>query len=191
MATKRKVDTWKTKKWYKLIAPPSFNEKELGETPANSPKTLENRTIKITLGEITEKRAQQYVGLFFKVNRITGEHAYTEIVGHELQRGYVGRQTRRMKSIVQAIFEVKTKDKKTVEVQVVCLAKGSMNDNQEKNVRKTLVETVTAEAKKKNFEEFFQEIVFGKLSTEVFTKVKKLFPISRVEIKKSRLKSEK
>ena len=188
MATKRKVDTWKTKKWYKIIAPPSFNEKELGETPSAEPKKLVGRTIKVTLGELTEKRSQQYVGLTFQVHKVTGEHAYTTIIGHELQRGYIGRQARRMKSLVKAIFNVTTKDKQEVEVQVLCLARGGMDETQEKAVRKKIEEVVTAEAKKKAFEEFFQEVVFGKTSAEVFAKVKKIFPITRTEITKSKVK---
>lgn len=191
MATKRKVDTWKTKKWYKIVAPPSFNEKELGETPTSDTDKLVGRTIRTTLGELTEKRSQQYVGLTFQVHKITGEHAYTTIIGHELQRGYIGRQARRMKSVIKAIFDVTTKDKRQVEVQVLCLARGAMNKNQEKAVREKMIEVVKAEAKKAPFEKFFQEAVFGKLSTEIFTKVKKLFPITRIEITKSHIKSEK
>lgn len=188
---KKKVDTWKTKKWYKIVAPPSFNEKELGETPSSEPKSLVGRTIKVTLGELTEKRAQQYVGLTFKVDKISGEHAQTTIVGHELQRGYIGRQARRMKSVVKAIFEVKTKDKKEVEIQVLCLARAGMDAKQEKGVREKMVQLVTADAKKKSFEKLFQEIVFGKLSAELFAEVKKIFPVTRTEITKSVVKSDK
>jgi small subunit ribosomal protein S3Ae len=190
-AKKRKVDTWKNKKWYEIVAPQSFEEKPIGETFASDPKELIGRRIIVTLGELSEKRAQHYVCLIFKINDVKGEKAYTKIVGHALQRGYVGRQTRRMKAVIRIFFLVKTKDELDVEVQALCLAKNGMNLGQQKAVRKKVIEVVAASATKEPFEKFFQEMVTGKLSEEVYAAVRKVFPITKAELTKSRLKSEK
>lgn len=187
---KRRVDTWKTKKWYTIVAPKSFNEKELGETPSADPEKLVGRTIKASLADLTEKRSQRHINIFFAIDKIKGQQANTVITGHEMQRGYVGRQAKRMKSLVNTIFEVKTKDKKKAELQVMCLARARMNEKQEKAVRKEIEEEITAKAKKENFEKLFQEVVFGKLSAEVFANTKKIFPVTRMEITKSKIKSE-
>lgn len=188
---KKKVDTWKTKKWHTLLAPSCFDEKELGETLTSEKGSLVGRTIKISLGEITEKRSQQHIGLIFKVYKVEGEKAYTEIKGHEIQRGYIGRLSKRMKSVVRAIFDVKTKDGKILQVQTLCLARVGMNKNQEKAVRKEMEDIVKNKANKSTLDKFFQEIVFGKLSSEIFSRVKKIFPVMRVEVTKTKVKSEK
>mgnify|MGYP000610232714 CR=1 FL=1 len=184
---KKKIDTWKTKKWYTIVAPPSFNEKELGETPASNPERLIGRSINVTLAELTEKRAQQYVGLKFKITEVKGEKALTSIQGHELQRGYVGRQTRRMKTLITVIFKIVTKDGKKLQVQVIAFGKERSDKAQEKNIRKMIIEAVEKKAKKTTFEKLFQEIVFGKLSAELFAEVKKVFPLTRVEVTKTKV----
>jgi len=185
---KRKVDTWKTKKWYAIVAPQSFEEKVIGEALANDPKTLIGRKVITTLGEITEKRAQQYVGLLFKVSDVRGDKAYTTILGHELQRGYVGRQTRRMKSVIRIFFTAKTKDGMDVEVQALCLAKTGMNRNQATAVRQKVIDVVSNKAKEEAFDKFFGEMASGKLSEDVYAEVRKVFPVTKAELTKSRLK---
>ncbi|MCD6414757.1 MAG: 30S ribosomal protein S3ae [Candidatus Diapherotrites archaeon] len=187
---KKKVDTWKAKKWYSIVAPGCFNEKELGETPVAEAESLVGRTIKMSLGEITEKRSQYQTSLIFQVYKVEGNKAYTEIRGHEIKRGYIGRLSKRMRSVVRTIFNVETKDKKIVQMQTICLAKVKMDREQKKAIRETVIEVATKEAKKTNLDKFFQEVVFGKISTEIFAKVKKIFPVIRMEITKTKVTSE-
>ena len=119
-----------------------------------------------------------------------GNKAYTEIRGHEIKRGYIGRLSKRMRSVVRTIFNVETKDKKIVQMQTICLAKVKMDREQKKAIRETVIEVATKEAKKTNLDKFFQEVVFGKISTEIFAKVKKIFPVIRMEITKTKVTSE-
>ncbi len=42
---RRMVDTWKTKKWYNVLAPKMFEEVKIGETIVSSPEDLIGRTL--------------------------------------------------------------------------------------------------------------------------------------------------
>jgi small subunit ribosomal protein S3Ae len=184
---KKKVDTWKTKKWYTLIAPPVFDEKNLGETLAPDASSLKGRTIKVSLGELLGKRSQQYIGLEFEITEVKKDKAFTSVKAHKIQRGYLGRQARRMKTLISTVIPVKTKDGKKLQLQVLCLSKGKMDQKQRKAIREMTVKFLTGKANKTPFEKLFQDIIFGKASTELSSKVKKIYPIYRLEVTKTKI----
>jgi len=193
MAAKKKkktVDRWKTKKWYSIVAPKCFDEKVLGQTVASDPAQITGRIVKATLKDITGNMPHQSMGLRFKVVDVKAESAHTQIIGHEIQRGYIMRQLKRMRSIITAIFPVKTKDGYTVMLTVIAFGRGKMTVNQEAAIRKIIVDSVTEKAAKTNFEKLFQEMVFGKVSSDIFKDVRKIYPVNRLEVRKSRVISE-
>ncbi len=186
---KKTVDTWKTKKRFIIAAPKAFEEKELGQTVANKPEELIGRTVKSTLRQITGNISHQHVQLKFKVTDVKGQTANTEVIGEEIQRGYIGRQTRRMKAIVPAIFRVQTKDKKKLQITALAFGRNSMRIGQKKDMRKKMIEMIDDITTKIGYHKFMQEAVYAKISAAIIKDLKKIYPMQRVDIIKVRLLS--
>lgn len=192
MKKKRKgktVDTWKTKRWYKIVAPKSFEGKEIGEAVSSDPKLLFGRVIRTTLREITGNIPHQNIQLKFKVVDVKGESLETEAVGFELSRSYVGRQTRRMHTLITAITDVTTKDGYKLRLKAVSFGHGDTRLAQKKEIRRIMGELMGATAAKSTFEKLLQEIIYGKVGTELFKPVKKIYPVSKTEVIKCKLLS--
>ncbi len=181
---KRRVDTWKTKRWFKIVAPSIFGEKEIGVTPASEVNQILGRTVEMDLYSLTGKRELQHVKVIFRINDLEGETGKTIPVGQRLQRAYTGRLTRRMHTIVKAITTVMTKDGYKVQLTAMALSRGKAKQSQKREIRRIMTEKI-AEFADKPFDKFFQDIVYGKLAGDIFKSVKKIFPINRVEIEKT------
>ncbi|RLG58159.1 MAG: 30S ribosomal protein S3ae, partial [Candidatus Hydrothermarchaeota archaeon] len=114
---KRKVDTWKTKKWYDIYAPKMFGEIKIGETVASNPENLIGRVIEVTLKDITGEFTKQHIKLKFQIHEVKGDKAYTKLKGHELSREYMRSQIRRKTTRVEGIVDVVTKDGQKLRVR--------------------------------------------------------------------------
>jgi small subunit ribosomal protein S3Ae len=182
---KRTADKWKRKKWFKIFAPPEFDRKEIGETPADKEKNLLGRTVKTTLGELTGERQKRHVVLKFRVNDVKGTQAFTEIVQHEIHHIYMNRMVRRRMSKIEAVQVSTTKDKKKVRIKTVALSQKKLNRKQETAIRNAIIKSIEKSAGKKDFSPLIQLIVFGVLASKLFKDLKKIAPLRRVEIVKS------
>ena len=58
-ARRRVRDTWKEKSWYNIKTPISFEDKEIGETPARDPDLLIGRGVEVTMRELTGDFSKQ------------------------------------------------------------------------------------------------------------------------------------
>ena len=77
------------KQWYTVMAPEQFDRAELGETPADEPEQLYDRTIETTLGELENNASENNTKLTFRITDIGSDAAYTEFIEHELTRDYL------------------------------------------------------------------------------------------------------
>ena len=187
MAKKKKVDTWKTKKWYKVVAPKSFEEKDLGEIVSSDPKKLIDRVMRTSMRELIGSMSHQSTMLNFKIVDVKGTTAHTVLVGHEVQRSYIGRQLKRMKSVISMIIDLSTKDAPRVRATAICFARGKMRAGQKALIRKKVADMLQDRGKKGDFNKLVQSIIFGKASTEMYAELKKVYPISKVEVTKTRI----
>lgn len=185
---KRKgVDTWKTKKWYEVYAPKMFGEAYIGDTLASEPSTLIGRIIEGTMKDITGDFSKQHIKLRFQVTRVDGEKAITKFKGQSLSRDYMRSQIRRKTTRVEGVTDVVTKDGFNLRVKTIALAVGRAQTTQEGLIRKIMSDTVRELAGSGTLEQFIHEIVLGKVSTEVYKKANKIYPLKRVEVRKTKV----
>src|SRR5699024_10567827 len=83
------------KRWYTVVAPESFDRAELGETLADEPNAVLDRTIETTLGDLTGDAGANNVKLTFRITDVGSDAAYTEFEKHELTRDYQNSLVRR------------------------------------------------------------------------------------------------
>ncbi len=196
MARRRRAarvkDKWASKKWYTLIAPEYFGMAELGETPADDPNKVINRTVETTLSDLTGDYSNQnpYKKLIFKVYRVAGENAYTKFHRFELTREYLNSLTRRRTSKIEDVIDVTTSDGYTLRVKPVAFTIKRCKSSQKRAIRAIMREIVLKKGSSQNFVQFLQECVLGKIPSEIYKNAKKIYPLRRVEIRKIELLAE-
>ncbi|MFH1239795.1 MAG: 30S ribosomal protein S3ae [Candidatus Diapherotrites archaeon] len=184
---RRTTDKWKKKKWFTIVAPKEFSNKVVGETPAEKVKVLDGRVIKTNLGNLSNQRQKRHISVSFKINKVEGTTANTILTGHEISSSYLGRMTRRRSSKVETVQTVMTKDKQSVKVKTIAITARKAKVNQRTAMRQIMIAGIADAAKKKTCNQFVQELIFGTISTKIFADIKKIVPVKRVEIAKSKI----
>ncbi|MDS0474329.1 30S ribosomal protein S3ae [Natrinema sp. 1APR25-10V2] len=177
------------KRWYTVLAPEQFDRQELGETPADEPEKVYDRTIETTLGELTNNASENNTKLTFKVADVGSDSAYTEFVEHALTRDYLRSLVRRGASKIEAYVTVLTTDDYRVQIQPVAFTTKKADASQEKAIRETMVEMIEEAAEERSFEELIDSVVEGRLSSAIYGEAKTIYPLRRVEIQKSTLEA--
>jgi len=180
-------DKWKMKKWYRVIAPQLFENLPIGTTPADEEWKLLGRVFEVTLFDITGDFSKHYIHLYFQVYDVQEDIAYTRFKGHELARDYLKSIIRRKSSKVAAIVDVKTKDSYVLRVQGMALTALRCKASQKKAIRRELIKVLTERAKELSLDEYVKAMIFGQLANDVFSAAKKIYPIRKTEVYKSRL----
>lgn len=182
------MDKWRTKQWFVVLTPPYFGERELFEIPADSPEKLLKRVLEATLYDVTQENIrQQVIKLYFQIIAVEGEKAKTIFKGHEYSRDFLRSLIRRKTSKVDGIFDVVTKDGYKIRVYPCALTQYRVNTSQQRAIRKIMKEIVERKARDLNYGQFVQEMVLGKLASDIYNEAKKIAPLRHVGIRKSKL----
>lgn len=189
-AKRKKIDSWKTKEYYEIIAPKMFREEKLGETLSSDPKNIVGRTIKTTLRNITGDFSKQHIKLEFKVEDVSGKRAHTKFVTQSLSRDYMRSQIRRKTTRIEGVVDVYTKDRYKIRVKAIALAIGRAQTAQEKLVRKSMFEVVREGAGERELGDFVHDVVMGRLASRMQKRASKIYPLKRVEIRKTKVLEE-
>ena len=178
------------KRWYTVMAPEMFDRAELGETPADEPEQVYDRTIQTTLGELQNDPSENNTKLTFQIADVGSDTAYTEFIQHELTRDYLRSLTRRGTSKVDAFITVLTTDDYRVQVQPVAYTTKSADHSQEHAIRRTMIDLVEEAADDRTFEGLVDSIVEGRLSSAIYAEAKTIYPLRRVEVQKTRVEAK-
>ncbi|MCW4047070.1 MAG: 30S ribosomal protein S3ae [Candidatus Bathyarchaeota archaeon] len=185
--TKHLRDKWRGKAWYMVIAPPFFGNVELGAVPAEEPEQLIGRVVEATLYDITGDFSHQYLKMFFQISEIEGKTAHTMFKGHEYSRDYLRSLVRRRTTKVDGLFNLTTKDGYKLRIAVSALTLSRIKTSQEKLIRDIMEKITTEKASTLNLDSFVQEMVLGKIASDVYNQAKKVAPLRHVGIRKSKL----
>ncbi|MEY7850877.1 30S ribosomal protein S3ae [Natrarchaeobius sp. A-rgal3] len=177
------------KRWYTILAPEQFDRQELGETPADEPEKVYDRTIETTLGELNNNASENNTKLTFKVTDVGSDSAYTEFKAHSLTRDYLRSLVRRGASKIEAYVTVLTTDDYRVQIQPVAFTTKKADASQERAIREQMVEMVEEAAAERTFEELISSVVEGRLSSAIYGESKTIYPLRRVEIQKATLEA--
>ena len=180
-------DKWRDKKWYKVVSPPYFGGVELGAVPADDPNKLVGRIVDGTLYDITNDFAHQYLKLYFRVEDVEGKTARTVFKGHEYSRDYLRSLVRRRTTRVDGIFNLSTKDAYGLMLAVSVFTLSRIKTSQEHEIRTIMQKIVKEKAAALTFDQFVQELVLGKIASDIYNEAKKISPLRHVGVRKSKL----
>ena len=183
------VDTFKLKTWYTVQAPDFFDKKEIGQVVALEPDMLKNRVITIGLGELTGSfsQANAFTSVRFRITDVQGKTASTKFIGHELAPGYVKTLLRRRRSIIYNVDDVTTKDGQQVRIKSVAVTAFRASEAVRHGLRAAVSTHIKGAAAELDLSTLSQELLFGRFAAKVFSKVKNITPLRRLEIRKSSL----
>jgi small subunit ribosomal protein S3Ae len=185
--TKRVRDKWRGKVWYMVLSPPYFGSVELGSVPADEPEKLIGRVVDSTLYDITNDFAHQYLKMRFQIAEIEGKTAKTMFKGHEYSRDYLRSLVRRRTTKVDGLFSVTTKDGLTLRVAVSAFTLSRIKTSQEKVVRKIMSRIMKEKSVVLTMDQFAQEMVLGKIASDIYNEAKKIAPLRHVGIRSSKV----
>ncbi|MCD6445775.1 30S ribosomal protein S3ae [Candidatus Bathyarchaeota archaeon] len=187
MPRKRVRDKWRGKSWYTVVAPSYFGNAELGMVPSDEPEKLIGRVIESTLYDITNDFAHQYLKIYFQVTNVDGKTAHTVFKGHEYSRDYLRSLVRRRTTKVDGIFNVTTKDGFKLRVSICAFTLSRIKTSQEAAIRSIMRKIIKEKASNLTLDEFAQEMVLGKIASDIYNEAKKIVPLRHVGVRKSKL----
>lgn len=186
---RRVRDSWRSKSWYSIVSPPYFGGVEVGSVPCSDSSEMVGRVVETTLYDITGDFSQTHLKLYFRIDGLKGARADTIFAGHEYSRDYLRSLVRRGSSRVDGIFDVTTKDGYSLRVSVVAFAVNRIRSTHKSSMRDLMREKVEQKAEQLNFDQFIQEVVLGKIASEIYNEGKTICPLRHVGIRKSKLLS--
>ena len=129
------IDSWKKKKWHKVLAPGLFQNQVIGETPALEPEMVMGRTVMVNLMHLTRDIKKQNVNVTFEIQKIQGDTAYTELKSYQINPSYIKRSVRRNRNRIDDSFVCKTKDGLMVQLKPFVLTRNLTNKSINTKIR--------------------------------------------------------
>lgn len=185
--TKRMKDKWRAKTWYTVHAPEMFNRAILGETPAEDVSKLRERVAEVTVQDLTGDFSKMHIKVKFKITDAKDGKASTVFVGHDTTADYIRRLTRRKRSRIDGVFDLKTKDGAIIRVKPMAITDRRIQASKQSAIRKVMHRVVYEKAIRMTLDEFVKAMILGDMAKEVALACKSIQPIFRVEIRKSEL----
>lgn len=185
----RKLDKWKSKTWYNVETPEFMSRANIGVTPAEEPEQLIGRVVETTVGEIANDFTKHNTKLRLEINDVNGDIASTRFLGHEITTDYLRSIVKRQTSRIDANLDVTTKDGYVVRVKPICFTVKRARTSQIKGIREVMTTIVNDRAAELGYEQFIEEAIMGKLSANIYRNAKSIYPLRRVEIRKTEVKS--
>jgi len=174
------VSAWKNKKVYSIIAPETFGSQELGTTLANEPQKLKGRTIRVSLKDLTGDRSKQYIILTFKLENVSNETVNTKFKKFNLSKGYLRSKVRKGISKIDYTKRIRLEDTEA-QIKIIVLTPQSVTNIQKKEIT-TFMSKFLDDYKDKKSDQFVQEVLFGKIGTNIYHRLKSICPIKRIEV---------
>jgi len=188
LSRRRRVrDKWRGKSWYTVLAPSYFGNVELGAVPASEPEKLVGRVIDSTLYEVTNDFAHQYLKMRFQVIEVDGKTAHTMFKGHEYSHDYLRSLVRRRTTKVEGTFDVTTKDGYNLLVAICAFTLSRIKTTQEHAMRAIMEKIIREKTSTLRLDQLAQEMVLGKIASDIYNEAKKIAPLRHVGVRKSKL----
>jgi small subunit ribosomal protein S3Ae len=189
-STRKVKDKWKAKTWFNVRAPPMYNGAVIAETLSDETDKLIGRVAEATLQDLTGDFSKMHIKMRFKVQAVRGNECGTKFAGHELTSDYIRRLTRRKHSKIDTVVDVTTKDGFSFRIKPMAITERRAQGSQEAEIRRISTKVITDAAANQDHAQFIKGVVNGDLGQVIFNQARKVYPLKRVEIRKSEVVSE-
>ncbi len=177
----------KAKEWFTIIAPPMFEEREIGKTMTSDPNTLIGRRITTSMMELSTDVSKYYIKFFFRISKINGNKAIADFDGSECLRDYISRMVLRRVRRIDTVQDLKTKDGIGIRVKGLAVISKKMKTSISKVMRSEIKEMIKDEVEKSTLEELVQNIISDEIKNKIFQSARKIYPVRNFEIRKTEI----
>ena len=157
-------DKWKLKRWVVVELPSYLGRKRLVEIPVTH--SAIGRTVEIYYSDITGNYNDSHKKIKLQIVRESNNVAKTELKKYEIRFDVINSRVRRGNTLVEAIFDVETKDKYKYRLRIMAIVRGKAKQRQKKMIRKTAMELFTKSATEMTHGQFLKAIITDKLNEE-------------------------
>src|SRR3989344_9456319 len=179
---KQKIEkSLKGKVWIKILAPKFFEEKFLGETLANEPEQVLNRTVEAGAFEFGNPE-KFYFKIFFKVDGVDGSIARTKFFGHDTSRDFLARVVHYNATRIDTNQIVQLKDAK-LRIKTVSMTARQVSKKTEMEIRKKISELLSTLSSLTS-EEFVKKIISDEIQQNFRAEFNKIYPLRAFEFRK-------
>lgn len=126
-----------------------------------------------------------FTTLRFRVTDVSGSEAQTKLLGHEIAPSFIKTFARRGKSLIHQVVDEKTKDGEDLRLKIIAVTGSNVSENTRRNLRTLLVEEARKGVSEKPYDEVIQDVIFGRFSSKLFSRLKQITKMRRVEVRKS------
>ncbi len=170
------------KKWFTVVAPEIFKNREISEIPAFEPDDLISRFVEVNLMQVTGVPKDQQKKMLLKITEVKGEKVYTVPSKYYLIYSFIQRSSRRFKEKFISVLKLKTKDNKTIKIKFNIMAEKKLHQR----VRAQILEELEARAREKiseiNSDNLFIPLTLDKLAAEIRKEIRSVYPINKLLI---------
>lgn len=155
---------------------------------ASDEKKLVNRIVRASLMELgvgSSSQLAMFTTLRFRIKEVGENEASTILLGHEISPSFLKTFARRGKSLIHQVIDEKTKDNEDLRLKVIAVTGARVSENTKRNIREIVNEEVKKHVAERNFEEVIQDVIYGRLSSKLFSRLKQITKMRRVEVRKS------
>lgn len=174
----------KGKDWYTVIAPKFFEEKVLGDTPADDINKVLGRTISTPLVFVSKDMSKYYIKVKFKITKVEGTKAYTEFHGMECLRDYISRLVRHRITRIDIVQKLKTKDDKKIAIKSLIITNRKVTRGVEKNIRSFVEQTLEKITSENTLDSLLSKILNDSIKQKIMKEGGKIYPIRAFEIRR-------
>lgn len=182
-------EKWKYKKWFTVVTPSILGEVPVATIPADDSSKIINRTIEITMYDLTGDVSQLHVRFKLKIINVEESIARTSFKEIYLSRDYLRSLAKRKSSKIALIANFETKDNKKIRVAVAVFTTYRCKTSQKKLIRKNVYNVLLETCKTSTLDELIQSMISGKIQSQVFEVAKKIYPVRKAEIAKIKILS--
>jgi small subunit ribosomal protein S3Ae len=128
--------------------------------------------------------------MHFQVSEVDGKTAHTIFKGHEYSRDYLRSLVRRRTTKVDGLFNATLKDSYKLQVAVCAFTLSRIKTSQERIIRGIMARIINEKASQLTIDQFAQEMVLGKIASDIYNEAKKIAPMRHVGVRRSKLVTE-
>ncbi|MGB9675362.1 MAG: hypothetical protein ACPLYW_02055 [Candidatus Nanoarchaeia archaeon] len=170
------------KRWFTILMPELFEEKELSEVLARSAESLIGKFVETTGQMLTNlpKNANKKYILLITGNK--GDKAITKVVKYYLTENFISRTVRKYKEREVFVFYPKTKDGFDLRVKLQFLNPKRLHRSERGALLKKLKEVLPTQVGEYDHNTIFDPNIIEKLSTDLKKVLSETKPISKILI---------
>ena len=174
----------KQKQWYTILAPTTFEEREIGKTFVAEANNLVGRRITVSAIDLTGDFSKYYVKFIFRITKVDGNKAHTTLDGTEILRDYISRMILRRVRRIDTVQDLKTKDGAMVRVKSLTVIGRRVKSSIQKEVRVAVKELLQDFVSESTLDDLVEKLLSDEAKNRILQEVRVIYPIRNFEFRK-------